>query len=414
MPVLLNRISWPALIVALPLVYSLTLMWLIPEGEKYVPGFVLVVFLIAAGVRMVRASNESVPHLLKTLTVLTVAYTAYSLWVYFTQGDSWTEIRSYVTAAFYGGALWLVRPVRLDARWLVAALGLTFVVVGGYHAWVFGSVRLEGSINPIPLATVVGAATVAAAYLSTRGSLWRDTGLWVLLASGLFAVLLLTQTRGVILAVLMLAPLAAWVGSAWRWRGAVAVIGAAVAVMALALWVDPVQESVVQRYERSLGEIERLEAGDFGSSAGLRLQMLDAGARLVTVSPLTGLGASHSDELVRLGEQGDVPGQIARFDPSHYHNSFLDIAVKKGLIGLALFLVVMVVAVRVARAEGGALGAVVLATWAVYALAAMTDTPFRHPNAVYVLFFLTLFAASLGPDIGRVEAEPSLEHQGCH
>jgi len=84
------------------------------------------------------------------------------------------------------------------------------------------------------------------------------------------------------------------------------------------------------------------------------------------------------------------------------------------LIGLALFLVVMVVAVRVARAEGGALGAVVLATWAVYALAAMTDTPFRHPNAVYVLFFLTLFAASLGPDIGRVEAEPSLEHQGCH
>jgi O-antigen ligase len=100
--------------------------------------------------------------------------------------------------------------------------------------------------------------------------------------------------------------------------------GAAVAAVLFALMLP----GVMQR-ARSIGD-----AND--PTTRERLAMFDTGARLLREHPLTGIGPGQ----VKHAYPVYAPAEAVRRSTSHLHNSALQVAVERGLPGLALWLAI--------------------------------------------------------------------------
>lgn len=386
-----SRLAQQALsaVILFPAVYSLTLMWWIPEGDKYVPGMVFLA-LIAFAITKIKSNkaNDVVSADIYRVRLCLGLFAVYSAALYLWHGDSWTELRALLSMAIYFAIFRELNLSRMYLKILLSVSALGFIILS-WTLYSSGTPRIGGFINPIPYATSLAAILMMTFVLGVLEKGGIQKLIFFLLSAGLLTALFMTQTRGVLLPVLFLIPLFVLIRATVlkKFGAAVMVLMAfAGALSGLALMISS------DRINQTFKEIESIEQGDRSGSIGLRLQMWEASIDLWLQRPFFGSGETHKERLIGLSNKRVVSKRLVEFSPSHYHNQYLDLLVKKGFVGLGLFSIflisVFLLTVRSKHsfmAWGGS--AVVL----VYALAGLSDVPFRHPASVYLFVSLICF-----------------------
>jgi O-antigen ligase len=236
-------------------------------------------------------------------------------------------------------------PPRPNALWAGLAVGgigsgvLALAQRYGLHLD-----RAHGFTNEVQygdLSLLLGLMALAAlaALWSVRSWAWRG---W-LGVGGLMGLLgsLLSQTRGGWLALLLVAPV---VGVVLARRGHAAQAGKlALALAAAMLLTWPlVHTELTKRLERIGDEVHAYEArGNDDTSIGQRLEHWRLAAHMGADRPLLGWGGDYMQEKARRVAAGQArPGVLGY---THAHNEWLDMFARRGLVGVALLLLYMLV-----------------------------------------------------------------------
>lgn len=386
-------------LVLAPVVYVFTIMWWISEGAKYVPGLVIVsLLLMAATWPALRCSavNDSSP--LDPFLKVFWLYVFYSAFVYFFHGGSWSELRALLCFALYGQ---FAKRLTLPDSWRIGLLFLSSLSLSivAFSEYLDHGGRVGGTINPIPFATVIGTLLIALyAWALFSGTNSKPKAIASLSILALLVSLMMTQTRGVLIPVLVVI-IALPLLSALKQQG----VRARKTVMALLVVLVAASTGLAiinsDRIARTIDEVEAVSSGDLSTSIGIRLQLWRSAIPLIADSPLVGHGDGYRDALQRLYEDGKLSGQLNRFNAAHFHNQFLDLWVKKGVLGLCIFVLTLAVAIKIFwssgmplwRSKGGA--AIVL----LLSVSALTDVPLLHVPVIFYVGFLILILAAERP-----------------
>ncbi|CEP36891.1 Lipid A core-O-antigen ligase [Halomonas sp. R57-5] len=244
----------------------------------------------------------------------------------------------------------LANPPRLSAMWSGFALGaigaggwalcqkllLNTVRAGGYtHVIQFGNLSM--------LLGILCLAGMGWAILQPHRKRWL-----VLLAlgavMGILGSLLSGSRGGWVGFPLILLVLYRSYGKEWplKWKGALAfglVLGG---VTVFALPQTGVQERVFQ----AVDDISLYVSGESqDTSVGARFEMWKGASHLISDRPILGWGQNgYLKGMTTLAEDGIVSAGILQFD--HAHNEFLDTFAKRGLIGLAVLLLLYLVPMK--------------------------------------------------------------------
>ena len=394
------------LLVLAPVVYVFTLMWWVPQGAKYVPGTVIVSLLIMAAGRRMLTFEDKGQCSLDLFTKVLWLYVGYIAAVYALQGGSWSELRAFICLALY---MQFVRRLRLSESWcirLLMASSFALTVLVFYEYLQHGG-RVGGSINPIPFATVIGMLLLILyswIIFAEKKPLLKTIASLLVLA--LLVSLMMTQTRGVLITVLgavVILPLFA----------GLAQTGARSRKIALALLVTLLAAGSglaifnSDRIEQTIDEVEAVSSGDFSTSVGIRLQLWSAAIPLISDSPIMGHGENYRDALEKLHDKGQLSTELYHFNAAHFHNQFIDTWVKKGVLGLFIFVTMLFVAIKafwhsdltVWRRVGGA--SIILLLIA----SALTDVPLLHVPVIFYAGFLIWILAAMRPMESKIYSQ---------
>jgi O-antigen ligase len=370
-------------------------MWWIPQGAKYVPGIVIVSLLIlAAGRRfMITMTNHSSP--LDSFVKVLWLYVGYVALVYVVHGGSWSELRALLCLALY---LQFVRRIRLPDSWrigllMASSLALTVLVFSEYLQ--YGG-RVGGHINPIPFATVIGVLFLALyAWVLFACKKLRIKIIASFLILALLVSLMMTQTRGVLIPVLVaVVALPLLYGLKQPGVRSRKIILALLVVLLTAGSGLAIINS--DRIVQTIDEVEAVSSGDLSTSVGIRLQLWRSAIPLIADAPLMGHGDGYRDALEELHHEGELSAELYHFNAAHFHNQFLDTWVKKGALGLGIFVATLLAAIKAFWSAGMVLWRRVAGVSIVLLLSvsALTDVPLLHvPVIFYAGFLLSILAA---------------------
>ncbi len=306
-------------------------------------------------------------------------------------------------------AFLMAAPPRPQALWAGLAVGgvgsgiLALVETAG-----LGLERAHGFTNAIQygnLSLLLGLMALVVllttwVQLSTLQRGWLAAGA----ALGLLGSML-SQTRGSWVTLLLVAPMLALVLTR-RGMGR-RVFGAALAVgLSGALAWPFVHTELQKRVESASNEVNAyVERHDAVSSIGQRLEHWRLAARMAAERPLLGWGGDYQGEMQRQVSAGLADPFVLKF--SHAHNEWLDMAARRGLVGVFLLLLYLLVPAWLfwpARAQADdALGPTRLALSLVGLLLplgyfgfGLTQVFFSHNSGhLFYLFMLILVHASL-------------------
>lgn len=241
-------------------------------------------------------------------------------------------------------------PPRQSWLWLGLMLGA--MGAGSFAAWlkfVEGDIRPGGFLHPIQF----GNLSLLMGVLCLAGSGWAMTQrhryslVALLLAGALMGMFgsLLSGSRGgwiglpLIFYVLYRGygrqlPIAVKIGSI-----------SAMIVLVMSMYALP-QTGVQERVNAAVSDIGLYISGEeLDTSLGLRFEMWRGASQLILERPLLGWGESgYEAAMANLGEQGEISLVASEF--GHAHNEFIDAFAKRGLVGVAILLVLYMVPIR--------------------------------------------------------------------
>ncbi len=215
---------------------------------------------------------------------------------------------------------------------LHAGLMLAVVVVQSVFIFKFSGQRVGGAINPIVFAhlmlTSAGIATVWLFLKARTETGYRFSMALALWLAAVFLATYLTGSRGAILVffpfVAGLAVFDVYLGKRVR-LSAMLYFGAIFVLMAVFFMVS-------DRFALGVSELsESLGGQQNNGSVGLRIQFWQEAIRMIRENPVFGNGLRFFLEI------SDAPLRNPRLAHNHAHNQFLDIWMKSGIAGVALF-----------------------------------------------------------------------------
>ncbi|MFV8572396.1 O-antigen ligase family protein [Marinobacter sp. SBS5] len=394
--------DWRDVINFTPLFYAMTAMWWIPDGDKYTPAIILaiLVFYIASQAwRTRQRATNFAKHIFSSAvtTSALICGTGYLL-----NGGSISELRTLSALSIFA---WLSTTFKLNYwAWLsvIFIAGAGFITVSYYQYFIGGVTRAHLYYNPIPYATGLGTVLVSSLFLAvTSQKLPIALSAWIVTLL-LFSATAMTGTRGVVLpAALIICTVTSYYlcrSKKLRKSAIAATISAVFAISAVGLHIFE------DRIDHTLAEISLIASGDKTSSIGLRLQFWEAATVMATMEPLTGLGESHKSVYQELAAQGLVDQAAASYAPHHYHNQFLDTLVKRGVPGLLVLLILLILPTALAAKYYrdtplvlGSIGGMTI----LYSVASLTDVPFNHPVTINLFVLSSIALLSLKPDPQR-------------
>ncbi|MEP3562641.1 MAG: O-antigen ligase family protein [Marinobacter sp.] len=387
--------DWPDIVNFAPLFYVMTVMWWMPDGDKYPPAIILaiLVFYIASQAwKTSQSAKNCVKHYFASAVTASalICGTGYLL-----NGGSISELRTLAALSIFA---WLSTAFKLN-YWvwlsviLIAAAG--FITVSFYQHFIGGVSRAHLYYNPIPYATGLATVMVSSLFLAvTSRKLPVTLSAWAVTLL-LFSATAMTGTRGVVLpasVILCTVTIYYLCGSKKLRKTAIAATVAALTLIT-ALGAHIFED----RINHTVTELSLIASGNKTSSIGLRLQFWEAASVMATMEPLTGLGEGHISVYQDLAAQGLVDQAAAAYAPYHYHNQFLDTLVKRGVPGLLALLLLLSLPLALAAKYYrdtplvlGSIGGMTI----LYTVASLTDVPFNHPVTInlFVLSSLALFS----------------------
>ncbi len=255
------------------------------------------------------------------------------------------ELGTYIPFLFVAFGLWGVRRYKPKAHYLWAglaigalgaavfsgyqALGLGLRAGGFTHSIQFGNIALLMGVLCLVRALVVFEVTwfnglMCAGFVAgMSASVWSQTrGGWLALLL-IFSWILATATRG-------------WSTGKRAWT-------AIVFVLLLAVPIAQTGGVVQSRVSAAVEEVESyFIKGKQDTSVGARLAMWSLAVGAVADKPILGHGDAG---WIELRDAAIADGRLSSFSSTftHLHNEYLNVAFKRGLLGLILFLALYLV-----------------------------------------------------------------------
>lgn len=314
--------------------------------------------------------------------------------------------------------LWLLRyPPNGKALWAGVAIGA--IVVGLWAGWqklVLGLERAEGFTSTIQFGNIsmllgMLSLTGLAGWSQLQQRRWR----WgILLALGMlggFMGSIFSGSRGGWIGVpfIFLVLVRAYgkglrPSQLWGLLGGLVVLGAC-------LYAVPAT-GVKERVDSAFSDLELyFQEDNPASSLGGRFEMWKAGSYAIQEQPLLGMGSkgyiAYRDQLIAEGKVDPVIGEF-----THLHNEYIDVSVKRGVLGLLSLLLLYLVPLRmfmrmlgegqIRRQPYAAAGAVLCVSYMDFGL---SQAFLSHNSGVMVLFFMMVIIWSL---IRAAERAPAL------
>lgn len=387
-----NYIDRKALVYVLllaPFFYAMTLMWWLPEGDKYLPGTIVVGLILFSLLRGWQFRSSEIAEQQLPMLLITLAVTGYCALIYVLKDGSSSELRALIASSLYM-IMSLGFGVRARLWKFLLVVSATSLVIMCFWQWMYAGVpRAHGFYNPIPFATALAVVLVACFYVASTSSSYVKKVVYGLLALLLFLSLLMTGTRGVIVAVVSIS--AVWLINFVRHHKIRSGREKIVFLMVVTATVIIGGILAEKRFQATSAEIERIQSGEMTSSIGIRLQLWELAGKMIKLSPAWGLGKEHQEILNQWYDDGRVSNAIKSFQPTHYHNQYIEVTVKRGMFGLLLFLTMLLIPVflyRRRKNDGGrSIHGLVPAVVTLYMIASLTDVPFNHPITIYMFLF---------------------------
>ena len=380
----------------LPVIYTMTALWWLPEGDKYFPAMVLLTLLLWG---ICKIAQKSTGNTEKNLGHQKIAFASAILLAtvifgggYVLNDGSITQLRTLAALSIFAvlSVNATIRPRVFISTILIS--GVAFSIICFFQYFAADMHRAHLHYNPIPFATGVATTLVAVLFLAftTKHKMVRIASL--ILTPLLTAAVAMTGTRGVALPILLILFALTLLFLYQRGRSHRIVTAAIVTFLFVATGTGA--HLLQSRLDATMTELEQIEAGYNTGSIGLRLEFWGAALEMSKLEPILGLGDRHKEQFQKLAEQGKVNKAAANYAPDHYHNQYLDTLVKHGIFGLAALLAILVIpAFLVFKyyrnnkfAFGGVLGITFL-----YSAACLTDVPFNH-SATISMFAVSMIA----------------------
>ena len=394
----------------LPVIYTMTALWWLPEGDKYFPAIVLLT-LILWGVHKIASKTtgnaEQTFRQQKVAFAVAILLITLIFGVSYVQNDgSITQLRTLAALSIFAGLSVnaSVHPKALIATGLIS--GAAFATICFFQYFVADMSRVHLHYNPIPFAT--GVATTLMCVLFTAFAT-KQKGIRAVsftLTLLLIASIAMTGTRGVALPVLIILFVFTLLFIYQRGRSH---RKAAAALLVVFCVVSAAGAHLLQgRLNAALTELEKVESGENTGSIGLRFEFWNAAIAMSKLEPLLGLGDRHKKQFQKLPEQGKVNKAAANYAPYHYHNQYLDTLVKHGILGLSALLAILLIpaflAFKYYRNNRFVFGSVLGITF-LYAIAGLTDVPFNHPVTISMFASSMIALLSVRPETSTHSAE---------
>ena len=255
------------------------------------------------------------------------------------------EFSNYLPFVLVVFGLWVIRRYKPKSEWFWAGLAvgaLGAAVLSGYQAVVLG-MRAGGFTHAIQFGNVAllfGVLCLVRALLGHQGVVMRIL-MWVGVIAGL-AASVWSQTRGGWLAVVLIFT---WivVNATKDWAGLKR--GLVAFAMLIALAIPTLQPNGVVQSRIAVAVSEFTAYFDHGkqdTSVGARLAMWSVAIGEVGKAPIFGHG---NQGWIEVRDDAIADGRLSGFSAgfTHLHNEYLNVAFKRGIVGLALYLALYLV-----------------------------------------------------------------------
>lgn len=272
-------------------------------------------------------------------------------------------------------------------QWFLFVASVSLFLYGYYHQFIINLNRGHWPINAIPFATICGLITISSLGLFiSRFELKKKSILLVSIFLSIIA-LLLSESRGPLIALIFVVFLVLSCVAFKRQKAMLVCVLMGLIVTCYGISKVPV---VQKRLERTVQEFALIQKGDFSSSIGVRLQMIDIGAELWQQKPIFGFGKNVYQEFNKLESLGIITPHINRLISMTFHNGYLDKFVLYGVIGGGIFLIFLIYPMLVSREYSIENGSALLWAPALFiAICNLSDAPFINAQAaIYYMFII--------------------------
>jgi O-antigen ligase len=261
--------------------------------------------------------------------------------------EKWTvrEFSNYLPFVLVVFGVWGIRHYKPKAEWFWAGLAvgaISAAVLSGYQAIALG-MRAGGNTHPIQFgnaALLFGVLCVVRVLVGHQG--W---GMRILMCAGFVAGLaasVWSQTRGGWLAVVLLF---VWIlvnaTRAWTLlKRSVVALGVLIVLAVPALQPNGVVQSRINEATNELQDF--YSQGKQDTSVGARLAMWSVAIGEIGHAPVLGHG---NQGWIDVRDAAIADDRLSSFSSgfTHLHNEYLNLAFKRGLVGLALYLALYLV-----------------------------------------------------------------------
>lgn len=315
------------------------------------------------------------------------------------------QVEPYIPFLFLFFGVWGIRRYKPRANWFwigiaVGAIGAS--LISGYQALALG-MRANGHTNPIQfgnIALLFGMlCMVQAIVVPARGGM--NIVMWFGFASGL-AASVWSQTRGGWLAIIFII---VWIlknaTSHWPRHKKVGVF--TLVFLCIAIPASLPNGVVQSRMKEGVVQLKSfIETGEQNNSVGIRVALWAVGLDGLKRAPIFGQG---NDGWVEVRDAAIADGKLSSIakEFAHLHNEFIDILVKRGLVGLVLYLAMLLIPmifffrpfISSARPDIRALAMAGMVIPMMYMDFGLTQTFLSHNSGRIVLCSLWMCAAGL-------------------
>lgn len=380
-----------------PLIYTLNVLFFIPEGDELLRWTLLPAVVLGLYVRRRRQdwSMGDIAPLLQPLLIYTVVLVAWTAAL----GGFASTLRAWAFVCLF---LYFAAPLlraSTSLRYAVMLAGLELAALAGYQHHIVGIERINGYTNPLFIAMFAFCIAILNLYLASTARSIRTRSLFVVAALAAFYAVALTQGRGIAIAAIVVIPLFGTfllhhTGFRRHRLGFALSITALLAALFLA-------GGIGERFQRGQENLLAVQqAGDISladqeNSVGFRFMMWRFAFEQYLQHPLVGLGKDRFEAARQAYiEQGAVsPAMQELFAVAHTHNQYLQELVMRGLPGLiamlGMFVALLLLGLNMARHTpwaGYALASLILA----FAVFGLTEVTLKHSYKIYTLCFLCL------------------------
>ncbi|WP_181318040.1 O-antigen ligase family protein [Photobacterium leiognathi] len=241
-------------------------------------------------------------------------------------------------------------------------------------------------INAIPFATYICfISTIVFILLLTSNTMKEKVILSLTLVTSIMSIAI-TETRGALFALLPTLISIYFYYAYKRKFLKKSLINSLICITLIFAAAYPIiKERIIQTQQ----EITKIDDGNTNTSIGLRLNFWKAGFNLIEQSPFVGYGDDYYSQLNKLAKEKVIIQAAANYKPPHFHNQFIDIAVKCGLFGLAFLLVMLFTPIMLIRNKSSLNAISIYSLISILAVSGLTDVPFFHKQ-IFIIYFLCI------------------------